>query len=128
MQTLGDTWLEEMVRWTIQDQVSLPYLLWRERIRPGSFGLDQLDNEMVAIMAHAEELRNFRTTVLALETDVIRLEDEVMWLQRSRDQLEHELQRLKSRRSVRVALRASQSLRPFFRLIRPQSERPENEL
>lgn len=26
----GDAWLEEQHRWSIQDQISLPYLLWRE--------------------------------------------------------------------------------------------------
>jgi len=118
MQRLGDAWLEEMERWTIQDQVSLPYLLWRDRIDPGSFGLDQLDNDMVVIMAHAEELRDYRKTVLGLESDVIRLKDEVMWLQRSRDQLREDLQRIESRRSVRAALRLTRSLRPLFRIYR----------
>ena len=71
MQRLGDAWLAEMERWTIQDQVSLPYLLWREAIAPGTFGLDQLDNDMVVIMAHAQELRDHRRTILELESRVI---------------------------------------------------------
>lgn len=31
----GTQWLEEQYRWTIQDQVSLPYLLWKNQRTPG---------------------------------------------------------------------------------------------
>lgn len=31
---LGDAWLREMCRWTYEDQLSLPYVLWRQAMRP----------------------------------------------------------------------------------------------
>ncbi len=104
MQRLGDAWLTEMERWTIQDQVSLPYLLWREAIAPGTFGLDQLDNDMVVIMAHAQELRDHRRTILELESRIIvtagRAHDlEMMYANRTA-----ELERIQARRSVRAVL------------------------
>jgi hypothetical protein len=115
MRALGDAWLEEMYRWTIQDQVSLPYLLWREGIRPGTFGIDQLANDMVAWMAHAQELRDHRRIVLELESRAINATSRAdyfeMMFHRQRDDYE----RLLRRRSVRIALGAAALTRPFFR-------------
>ena len=122
MQRLGDAWLAEMERWTIQDQVSLPYLLWREGIVPGTFGLDQLDNDMVVIMAHAQELRDHRRTVLELESRIIvtagRARDlEVMYANRT-----IELDRIQGRRSVRALpwhSRAFSVARPQYFVVLP---------
>jgi hypothetical protein len=30
----GDAWLSEMIRWTYHDQLSLPYVLWKNGLRP----------------------------------------------------------------------------------------------
>ncbi len=115
---LGDDWLTEMQRWTNQDQVSLPYLLWRDSIAPGTFGLEQLDNDMVVWMEHADTLRRHREIVLGLESDVIRLKGDIHWLERSRDQLQERLGRIESRRSVRAVMRATRLLRPLYRFLR----------
>jgi SAM-dependent methyltransferase len=40
MRELGRCWWEEIQRHTVRDQVSLPYLLWRDGIRPGELGPD----------------------------------------------------------------------------------------
>ncbi len=104
MRALGDAWLAEMERWTIQDQVSLPYLFWQEGIEPGTFGIDQLENDMVAWMPHAQELRDHRATVLGLESRIIHLEGDVAWLrgELGRERSAHDS--LRSRRAVRLAL------------------------
>jgi hypothetical protein len=115
MRALGDAWLSEMERWTIQDQVSLPYLLWREGIVPGTFGIDQLDNDMVVVMPHAEELRGHRRTVLDLERRLIdaegRADNAAVLLGELRD--EHE--RLRARKAVRVALALAGLTKPLRR-------------
>ncbi len=73
---------------------------------------------MVAWMEHAETLRRHREIVLGLESDVIRLEGEIHWLARSRDQLQERLERIESRRSVRAVLAATRLLRPLYRALR----------
>lgn len=40
----GNLWLGEQYRWSIQDQISLPYLLWREGFRFGTFPAHQYQN------------------------------------------------------------------------------------
>ena len=118
MRELGDAWLDEMYRWTIKDQVSLPYLFWREGITPGTFGIDQLDNDMVAWMAHAEDLRNHHRIVLDLESKAINATSRAdyfeMMFHREREQ--HE--RLLRRRVVRMALGVAALAKPLFRLLR----------
>jgi len=115
MRVLGDAWLAEMERWTIQDQVSLPYLFWREGIEPGTFGIDQLDNDMVAVMPHAEELRNHRRTVLDLERRLIdaegRAENSTILL----GNLQAEYDRLQARKAVRFALSLAGLTKPLHR-------------
>jgi hypothetical protein len=118
MRQLGDAWLNEMHRWTIQDQVSLPYLFWRDGIAPGTFGINQLENDMVFWIAHAQELRNYRQTVHNLESRAIlaagRADYFEVMLHRQRD--DHE--RLLRRKSVKVALGVAALTKPFFRLLR----------
>jgi hypothetical protein len=115
MAALGDAWLDEMERWTIQDQVSLPYLLWREGIVPGTLGIDQLDNDMVVIMAHADELRRHRTTILDLESQVINATSRADYFEMMFHRTKQEHERLLHRRAVRLALFAAALSRPFRR-------------
>lgn len=48
-QRLGELWLEENRRWSIQDQVSLPYLLWREGKRFGVWPANEYQNPFVRL-------------------------------------------------------------------------------
>jgi hypothetical protein len=117
MRVFGDAWLAEMERWTIQDQVSLPYLVWKQSIRIGTFGLDQLDNDLVAWVPHAEDIRNHRRTLLGLESRIIHLEADVEHLSIALENSNTRLERVLSRKVVRVALFAANLLRPFKALI-----------
>jgi hypothetical protein len=115
MRSLGDAWLAEMERWTVQDQVSLPYLLWREGIVPGTFGIDQLDNDLVVVMAHADELRRYRLTKLGLEERVIHAEGRADHLEVMLANLTSEHERLRARRAVRSALWLAGLTKPLRR-------------
>jgi hypothetical protein len=115
MAAFGDAWLAEMQRWTIQDQVSLPYLLWRDAIVPGTFGIDQLDNDMVVIMAHAEELRNHRTTILGLESQAINATSRADYFEMMFHRTKQEQERLLNRRVVRIALAVASMAKPLRR-------------
>ncbi len=115
MAALGDAWLGEIQRWTIRDQVSLPYLFWREGIEPGTFGIDQLDNDMVVVMPHAEELRSHRRTVLDLERRLIDAEGRAENTAILLGNLQAEHDRLKARKAVRVALALAGLTKPLRR-------------
>jgi hypothetical protein len=116
MAAFGDAWLDEMERWTIQDQVSLPYLLWRDGIEPGTFGIDQFDNDMVVIMAHADELRNHRTTILELESRAINATSRADYFEMMFHRTKQEQERLLNRKAVRIALAVASLARPLRRL------------
>jgi hypothetical protein len=116
MAAFGDAWLEEMERWTIQDQVSLPYLLWRDGIEPGTFGIDQFDNDMVVIMAHADELRNHRTTILELESRAINATSRADYFEMMFHRTKQEQERLLNRKAVRIALAVASLAKPLRRL------------
>ena len=104
MVRLGDAWLEEMERWSIQDQVSLPFILWRDPVPYGTFGIDQLDNEFFDLVPHAQQVRDHRRTVLALESRIIHLEDDLRWANAALE-VERDLhRRLAGRRIVRLTL------------------------
>ena len=118
MRAVGDAWLAEMERWTIQDQVSLPYLLWRDGIEPGTFGLDQLDNDIVVVMAHAHELRGHRATILQLESDAINATSRADYFEMMFHRTKGEYERLRNRRVVRLALALASLMRPLHRLRR----------
>ena len=118
MRGLGDAWLTEMVRWTTKDQISLPYLLWREEITPGTFGLNQLENDLVAWLPHAEDVFHHRETVLELESRIIQLGGEVQWLYSELGQEQEAHRKLRQRRVVRLALALARSVRPIVRGLR----------
>ncbi len=118
MRELGDAWLDEMQRWTIQDQVSLPYLFWKKEIEPGTFGIDQLDNDLVAWMAHAQELRDHRRIVLGLESELIAVRAEVDHFRVVFPRLEAEHGRLRRRKAVRLALWAASLAAGLVRTVR----------
>ena len=52
---LGADWLAEQMRWGIQDQVSFPYLLWRDGITPGLWDCSQWGNPWLQWIAHRDE-------------------------------------------------------------------------
>lgn len=49
---LGLEWLLEIERWTVQDQVSLPFLLWQRGLRPAVWPFHQLDNDFLELVKH----------------------------------------------------------------------------
>ena len=118
MRRFGDAWLAEMARWTAKDQVSFPFLLWRDGIRPGTFGIHQLENDLVAWLPHAEDLYRYRETVLGLESRIIHLGGEVQWLYSELGQEREAHDKLRQRRMVRAALALAGSFRPFVRGLR----------
>jgi hypothetical protein len=117
MAAFGDAWLDEMERWTIQDQVSLPFLVWRQAIRIGTFGPNQLENDLVDWVPHAEDIRNHRATVLGLESRIIHLEADVGELRVALSNANLQLERVLSRKVVRLALSLAGLLRPVRTLV-----------
>ena len=115
MRQLGDSWLNELLRWSIRDQVSLPYLLWREGLRPATFGIDQLENDMVAWVPHAQEVRDHRRTVLELESKAINATSRADYFEDLFLQKRDEHDRLLHRKVVRVALKVASLARVFRR-------------
>jgi hypothetical protein len=53
---LGRLWMRENVRWTYQDQLSLPYLLWRLEIEPGVIPGGFWDGTLIKMVPHASDL------------------------------------------------------------------------
>lgn len=49
---LGLAWLLEIERWTVQDQISFPYLLWRREWRPATWPFHQLKNDYLSFVKH----------------------------------------------------------------------------
>jgi hypothetical protein len=118
MRTFGDAWMAEISRWTIQDQVSFPFLAWSTGLEFTTFGLDQLDNDLVAWVPHAEEIRGHRSTVLSLESRIIHLEDDVLTLSVALKNSNDQLARLQARRVVRLALAVAATAKPLLRVFR----------
>lgn len=48
----GERWLAEQVRWSIQDQVSLPYLFWRLGVQPADLEGNLWGNDHVGFGIH----------------------------------------------------------------------------
>jgi hypothetical protein len=115
MKDLGDAWLAEMERWTIQDQVSLPYLFWKAGMWPGTFGIDQLNNDLVAWMAHADTLRRHREIVLELESQAINATSRADYFEMMFHRAKNDYERLLKRKSVRIALSIAGATKRFRR-------------
>lgn len=52
---LGRAWLRENEKWTYQDQLSLPYVLWRLRIEPAIIPFNLWENPFLGFVPHANE-------------------------------------------------------------------------
>jgi hypothetical protein len=52
----GRLWLIENMRWSIQDQVSFPYLVWKHRPKLGEFPADEYENPYLSWNHHRNEL------------------------------------------------------------------------
>ncbi len=53
---LNRNWMRENERWTYQDQLSLPYLLWKLRMEPGIIPYNLWDNPLFGFVPHASDL------------------------------------------------------------------------
>jgi hypothetical protein len=49
-------WLRENLRWTYQDQLSLPYLFWKEDFSPSVFPYNLWENHWFEVLGHNSEL------------------------------------------------------------------------
>jgi hypothetical protein len=56
MRRLNEAWLAECLRWTYQDQLSLPYLLWRHNVRPALIPYNLWDNHLIGLQPHLSDL------------------------------------------------------------------------
>jgi hypothetical protein len=56
VRTFGRRWWRENQRWTWQDQLSLPYLLWRLDLVPGEVPFGLGDTDHLRMVAHTSEL------------------------------------------------------------------------
>jgi hypothetical protein len=124
MRELGELWLAENRRWSIQDQISLPYVLWRMGLTPGTFPLDQLENDLLDWIPHAAQVRGTRRRILGLEAEIIRLGGELEVARVERANAEDRYERLLRRRAVRIALRIAAVTAPTFRFARGGRRRP----
>lgn len=52
---MGDWWLLEQLRWTYQDQISWPYLLWKADIRPIPLTGDLWGNPHIRFTGHRSD-------------------------------------------------------------------------
>ena len=52
MREFGAAWLAECHEWSIQDQVSLPFLLWRLNVTPGIWQAHEFANDMLDYHQH----------------------------------------------------------------------------
>ena len=54
-QELGEAWLAEQMRWSIQDQVSLPFLLWQRGLKPETWRSHQWGNPWLTWRPHRDD-------------------------------------------------------------------------
>jgi len=54
-QELGEAWLAEQMRWSIQDQVSLPFLLWQRGVKPAVWNHAQWLNPWLVWSSHRDD-------------------------------------------------------------------------
>lgn len=53
MRDFGHAWLQECQTWSIQDQISLPFLLWQRGITPGIWAAHEFHNTVLTYHPHA---------------------------------------------------------------------------
>ena len=53
MRKFGQAWLAQCHAWSIQDQISLPFLLWQRGIKPGIWGAHEFANHLLTYHPHA---------------------------------------------------------------------------
>jgi hypothetical protein len=51
---LGRLWMDEILNWSVRDQLSLPYVLWKLRITPGEIPYDIWDNHLLTMVEHTD--------------------------------------------------------------------------
>jgi len=56
LRRLNRDWMQENVRWTYQDQLSLPFLLWKHGIDPAKIPFNLWQNHLFSIEPHLSEL------------------------------------------------------------------------
>lgn len=56
LRRLNEAWLAECLRWTYQDQLSLPYLLWRYNVLPALIPYNLWSNHLIAHQPHLSDL------------------------------------------------------------------------
>ncbi|HEX2180237.1 MAG TPA: glycosyltransferase domain-containing protein [Actinomycetota bacterium] len=49
---LGGLWMEEILEWSVRDQLSLPYVLWKLKLKPGVIPYDIWDNHLLTMVEH----------------------------------------------------------------------------
>jgi hypothetical protein len=54
--TFGQAWYEENLRWSIQDQVSFPYLLWNLKPNLGLFPHREFHNPYLTWWKHPKDV------------------------------------------------------------------------
>ena len=69
---IDEAWWEEILRWSVQDQLSLPYVLWKSGLEVGVVELNQWRNPLFEVMPHLElgsggEMRRARAEYSARE-------------------------------------------------------------
>jgi hypothetical protein len=52
----GDDWYQENLDWSIQDQVSFPYLLWKHKPNFGVFPMGEFDNPYLTWWRHPKDV------------------------------------------------------------------------
>lgn len=50
----GKIWLEENIKWSIHDQISFPYLVWKHKPNFGEFEAHEYDNEFIEWFNHRD--------------------------------------------------------------------------
>jgi len=118
MREFGDAWWEELENCSTRDQVSLPFVLWRRNLTPGSFGLPQFDTDLIDWLPHRHEISGLRIAVPRLEFRIVGLEAEVRFERGRADEAEARYARLLQRRAVRIALQVAGWFQPVFRRLR----------
>jgi len=55
VRALGEAWLAEIDRWSVQDQLALPWVLWKMGVEPGAFPASLYENRWLSVMGHNQD-------------------------------------------------------------------------